>query len=123
MKKHSTDVCNKCGKHFQSLPFNCKYCSINFCEHHRLPEDHSCIGLEFQKGKIREKIAKGENITYEPRVKKEIRMKFDDDGSSTQVSTIDSTDITAPLTKGIMPTIGMIVAVIVLIGILAIWLM
>lgn len=37
--------CDECGKR-ESLPYECKYCGYTFCSDHRLPENHSCEGLE-----------------------------------------------------------------------------
>jgi hypothetical protein len=38
--------CNYCGgkiKDFMDM-FTCKYCHMNFCKKHRVPEEHECIG-------------------------------------------------------------------------------
>jgi len=40
--------CDYCGKEVY-LPFVCKYCGGTFCEEHRLPENHNCIGLKKAK--------------------------------------------------------------------------
>jgi hypothetical protein len=34
--------CEHCGDPINYLPFKCKYCGGNFCEKHRLPENHEC---------------------------------------------------------------------------------
>jgi len=34
--------CEICGKNIE-LPFQCSFCSGNFCVEHRLPENHSCL--------------------------------------------------------------------------------
>ncbi len=34
--------CEYCGEPISYLPFKCKYCSGNFCQKHRLPENHEC---------------------------------------------------------------------------------
>lgn len=31
------------------LPFQCQYCNGYFCEEHRLPENHECVGLKLKK--------------------------------------------------------------------------
>ncbi|MBI4019318.1 MAG: AN1-type zinc finger domain-containing protein [Candidatus Aenigmarchaeota archaeon] len=41
--------CTICGKN-EMLPYMCKFCSLEFCSHHRLPESHNCAGLEEWKG-------------------------------------------------------------------------
>lgn len=109
-------VCNHCGKKFKALPFRCKFCSLQFCGDHRLPEDHNCVGLELRKGSIRERIARGEKLTYEPKVRKEIKIKFEEPketGFERQ-----ERDLTAPLLKSPIAIIGLIVAAIVFIGII-----
>lgn len=41
--------CNFCGNKLDGLPWNCKYCHGTFCNEHRLPESHDCIGLKQYK--------------------------------------------------------------------------
>lgn len=36
--------CNECGVEV-NFPFNCNYCNKLFCDKHRLPESHNCLGL------------------------------------------------------------------------------
>lgn len=36
--------CEVCGEHVD-LPYNCRRCGDSFCGEHRLPENHSCAGL------------------------------------------------------------------------------
>jgi membrane associated rhomboid family serine protease len=36
--------CDECGKH-ENLPYQCRRCGQTFCGEHRLPENHSCPGL------------------------------------------------------------------------------
>ncbi|MBS1263239.1 MAG: Rhomboid protease GlpG [Methanonatronarchaeales archaeon] len=38
-------ACDECGKSV-SLPYECRFCGYRFCSEHRLPENHSCEGLE-----------------------------------------------------------------------------
>lgn len=38
-------TCDVCGKHV-SMPYNCRMCGGVHCGDHRLPENHSCPGLE-----------------------------------------------------------------------------
>ncbi len=33
--------CEECGKEL-ALPFRCSYCGGNYCDEHRLPENHEC---------------------------------------------------------------------------------
>ncbi len=40
--------CTVCGKQIY-LPFKCKFCGGSFCDEHRLPENHWCIGVERYK--------------------------------------------------------------------------
>ena len=42
--KYELFACVICRK-VQSLPFRCNYCGKMFCDDHRLPEDHGCLGL------------------------------------------------------------------------------
>lgn len=107
-----TKVCYKCNKKFKGLPFKCKYCGQEFCDKHRLPEDHSCIGLEMRKQNIKERLAKGEKLSYEPKVRKEIKVKFEPETDKGLLTT--PRDITAPLLKSPMAIIGIVVAVIVI---------
>ncbi len=37
--------CDECGT-FENMPYNCRHCGGTFCGEHRLPENHSCPGLE-----------------------------------------------------------------------------
>jgi membrane associated rhomboid family serine protease len=37
--------CDECGAH-ENMPYNCRHCGGTFCSEHRLPENHSCPGLE-----------------------------------------------------------------------------
>ena len=37
-------ICAACSESI-SMPFKCKFCNGLFCGEHRLPENHSCIGL------------------------------------------------------------------------------
>jgi hypothetical protein len=37
--------CDECGKH-ENMPYNCRHCGGVYCSEHRLPENHSCPGLE-----------------------------------------------------------------------------
>lgn len=36
-----------------AMPFVCKYCGGSYCEDHRLPENHKCIGLRLRKSVVR----------------------------------------------------------------------
>jgi membrane associated rhomboid family serine protease len=37
--------CDECGKQ-ENMPYHCRHCGGTFCSDHRLPENHSCPGLE-----------------------------------------------------------------------------
>jgi len=41
--------CNFCGNKLDGLPWKCKYCHGTFCNEHRLPESHDCVGLKQYK--------------------------------------------------------------------------
>ena len=42
-----TFACATCGASITSVDrFVCRYCNIEHCEKHRLPEDHDCAGLK-----------------------------------------------------------------------------
>ncbi len=45
--------CTVCGKQIY-LPYKCRFCGDSFCEEHRLPENHWCVGLEKYKKDLRE---------------------------------------------------------------------
>ena len=36
--------CSQCGE-YENLPYQCRRCGQSFCSEHRLPENHSCPGL------------------------------------------------------------------------------
>ncbi|WP_266076233.1 rhomboid family intramembrane serine protease [Haladaptatus caseinilyticus] len=36
--------CDECGEH-ENMPYQCRMCGNTFCADHRLPENHSCPGL------------------------------------------------------------------------------
>ncbi|SIQ94452.1 hypothetical protein SAMN05421858_0896 [Haladaptatus litoreus] len=36
--------CDECGQH-ENMPYKCRMCGRTFCGDHRLPENHSCPGL------------------------------------------------------------------------------
>ncbi|WP_435152981.1 rhomboid family intramembrane serine protease [Haladaptatus sp. DFWS20] len=36
--------CDECGEH-ENMPYQCRMCGNTFCGDHRLPENHSCPGL------------------------------------------------------------------------------
>lgn len=38
--------CDHCGQG-TDIPYKCKYCGGRYCPDHRLPEGHSCDGVEF----------------------------------------------------------------------------
>ncbi|HWG92144.1 MAG TPA: rhomboid family intramembrane serine protease [Candidatus Thermoplasmatota archaeon] len=44
--------CEQCGTE-EYMPFVCKFCKGRFCSNHRLPENHSCRGLEGYKERVR----------------------------------------------------------------------
>ena len=43
--------CEFCGEEIGYLPFKCKYCGGNFCQLHRLPENHECT-FEIKDGPL-----------------------------------------------------------------------
>ncbi|MBU2496759.1 MAG: hypothetical protein KJ767_01725 [Nanoarchaeota archaeon] len=105
-------TCHKCSKNVEGLAFTCKYCGLEFCGRHRLPEDHECEGLAMRKAQLKERLAKGEKLSYEPKVKRELKVKYDSDYEHEHPVV---KDITAPLIKSPMAIIGMVVAVIVIV--------
>ncbi len=34
--------CDYCNHILENIPFHCRYCGKQFCERHRLPENHEC---------------------------------------------------------------------------------
>jgi len=53
--------CDKCKRKIRGFSFRCKYCGNSYCEKHRLPEDHNCLGLE----KIRDNSIKRWRDTFQ----------------------------------------------------------
>lgn len=41
-----TNKCASCLKKSTMITGDCKYCSCHYCNIHRLPESHCCIGLD-----------------------------------------------------------------------------
>jgi predicted nucleic acid binding AN1-type Zn finger protein len=41
-------VCGRetCNKKANAMIGTCSYCTLQFCSHHRLPEDHACMGMQ-----------------------------------------------------------------------------
>lgn len=47
-----TKFCFFCKEIIKELPYRCKYCGLEFCSKHRIPESHSCIydlNVKFEK--------------------------------------------------------------------------
>ena len=117
VQQASHPSCNFCGRKFKTLPFKCKFCEQDFCDSHRLPEDHSCLGLAARKEQIKSRLQRGGKISYEPQVRKEIKMKFDDSpGGFTAEPSLDLKRMTDPLVKSPLAIIGLVVAVAVIIA-------
>lgn len=38
--------CKSCSKSISNLAYQCNYCGSTFCQEHRIPENHDCVGLE-----------------------------------------------------------------------------
>lgn len=45
--KSSAPISGKCAKCKKSvvMPYKCKFCGRIFCDEHRLPENHDCVGV------------------------------------------------------------------------------
>jgi hypothetical protein len=52
--------CYHCEARITSLPYKCKYCGLQFCKKHRLPENHSCPFDLKQKS-----VKGGESLLYQ----------------------------------------------------------
>lgn len=52
--------CSECGKRV-ILTYRCHYCGGQFCDEHRLPERHRCVGIEAakQEAKVGKRFFKG----------------------------------------------------------------
>ena len=131
-------LCAFCKKKLLTLPFQCKFCSLEFCDAHRLPEDHSCLGLAARKEQLRARLQRGERVSYEPRARKEIDIIAGsaDSGHRAQGSGqgargaglgasmgeerygMDLKAMTDPLVKSPLAIIGMVVAAIAIAAIL-----
>jgi Zn-dependent protease len=60
--------CDVCGKE-TFLPFHCQYCGGQFCEDHRLPENHNCSKIDLARAaKQEEEYVVSRPTTYEYRV-------------------------------------------------------
>lgn len=44
--------CSECGKRV-TLTYRCHYCGEQFCEEHRLPERHGCVGIDAARQEAR----------------------------------------------------------------------
>jgi len=123
-------LCAFCKKKLLTLPFQCKFCSLEFCDAHRLPEDHSCLGLAARKEQLRARLQRGEKVTYEPRARKEIDITAGSahgtgrgEGSAgpragEEHYGLDLKAMTDPLLKSPLAIIGMIVAAVAIVAIL-----
>lgn len=60
--------CAECGKD-EYMPYKCKFCGMPFCSEHRLPEKHSCQGLEEYKKRMREE----GTVKYRPEPPREVK--------------------------------------------------
>jgi len=57
--------CQKCGQETY-LPFQCQYCGGQFCNIHRLPENHMCPSIDLAQAQKKEKImVKNDSTSYE----------------------------------------------------------
>lgn len=63
------ELCSICGKS-EILPYKCKFCGWTYCSEHRLPERHSCPGLDKLKAQVRS----SGKIVYQP-VEEPVRKK------------------------------------------------
>lgn len=124
-------LCASCKKKLLTLPFQCKFCSLEFCDAHRLPEDHSCLGLAARKEQLHSRLQRGERVAYEPRVRKEIKVVSSSDSGhealmhggagadeSREHYVLDRKALTNSLLKSPLAIIGMVVAVIAIAAIL-----
>lgn len=72
MRKCAVDGCEE----DMSLPFKCKLCGQYYCAHHRLPEQHNCLGLhvyqteEYKHAKVSILPPKQEKIEKKAKIKK-----------------------------------------------------
>lgn len=41
--------CKTCSSSISNLAYKCNYCGSTFCQDHRIPENHDCVGLELVK--------------------------------------------------------------------------
>ena len=57
--------CQECGQETY-LPFQCQYCGGQFCNAHRLPENHLCPQIDLARAQKNEKVmVKSESTSYE----------------------------------------------------------
>ena len=47
--------CHICKKKAAVIIGHCKYCDLDFCVAHRIPETHSCSGIEACKGESKKR--------------------------------------------------------------------
>ncbi|MCL2476445.1 AN1-type zinc finger domain-containing protein [Candidatus Bathycorpusculum sp.] len=47
--------CQKCTTE-TVMPFRCPFCGGQFCSHHRLPENHGCIGINNAKAQTQQRV-------------------------------------------------------------------
>lgn len=48
--------CEVCKTRLGLFKFHCQFCQLDFCCHHRLPEDHSCKNIADVNKKYKEDI-------------------------------------------------------------------
>lgn len=61
--------CDYCGDPIDYLPFNCRYCRKQFCQKHRIPENHDC-SFEFKKEPI-------QTVTIPPNSQQDDKYRFE----------------------------------------------
>lgn len=69
--------CTTCQKGLGVFPYKCKFCSSNYCDEHRLPENHSCVGLKKWKEKSSKRPEEWlyKAVKEEPKVKTKFKEK------------------------------------------------
>ncbi len=74
-------ICYFCGKEVE-LPFRCPYCNLTFCDDHRLPEQHNCVGLPdrgWDTYRLVQRGIRNQASVKKELVKKEMKKPYDED--------------------------------------------
>ncbi|MBO8182777.1 MAG: hypothetical protein H0Z28_08300 [Archaeoglobus sp.] len=85
------DFCDFCGNEI-TLPYKCPFCGGSFCDDHRLPPNHDCIGIEFWRKR-------------QPPNKKLIRRKGRPEFSTIEIQTVKLSEFVPYIPDSVLPAL------------------